>query len=44
MRAKEGWSVELKNIATHNLGDSVRPITKWKNILMGPDEMLLLQM
>jgi hypothetical protein len=26
VKAKEGWSVELKNIATHNLGDSVRPI------------------
>ena len=27
VQAKEGWSVELESIATHNLGDSVRPIT-----------------
>jgi hypothetical protein len=44
MEAKEGWSVELKSIATHNLGDNVRPITKWAKILMGPNETLLLQM
>jgi hypothetical protein len=23
MQAKEGWSVEVKSIATHNIGDSV---------------------
>jgi hypothetical protein len=39
MQTKEGWSVELKSIATHNLGDSVRPIKKWMKLLMGPDEM-----
>jgi hypothetical protein len=44
MHANEGWSVELKRIATHNLGDGVRPITKWEKLPMGPDEMLLLQM
>jgi hypothetical protein len=44
MHAKEGWSVELKSIATHNLGDSVRPIMKWEKLLMGPRETLLLQM
>jgi hypothetical protein len=44
MQTKEGWSVELKNIATHNLGDSIRPITKWAKLLMGPGEMLLLKM
>jgi hypothetical protein len=44
MQTKEGWSVELKNIATHNLGDSIRPITKWVKLLMGPGETLLLQM
>jgi hypothetical protein len=44
MQTKEGWSVELKIIATHNLGDSVRPIMKWEKLLMGPGEMLLLQM
>ena len=44
MQAKDEWSVELKSIATHNLGDSVMSITKWEKILMGPDETLLLQM
>jgi hypothetical protein len=44
VQAKEGWSVELKIIATHKLGDSVRPIEKWEDLLMGPCEMLLLQM
>jgi hypothetical protein len=44
METKEGWSFELKNIATHNLGDSVNPIMKWAKLLMGPDETLLLQM
>jgi hypothetical protein len=40
---KEGLNVDLKNIATHNLGDSVRPIEKWVELPMGPCEMLLLQ-
>jgi hypothetical protein len=44
MQIKEGWSVELKIIATDNLGDSLRPIKKWLNLLMGPSEILLLQM
>jgi hypothetical protein len=44
MYTKEDWSVELKSIATHSLGDSVRPITKWVKLLMGPGEILLLQM
>jgi hypothetical protein len=42
MQAKEGWSVELKSIATHSLGDSVSPIEKWEKLLMVPREMLLL--
>jgi hypothetical protein len=42
MQTKDEWSVELKTIATHSLGDSVRPITKWPKLPMGPDEMLLL--
>jgi hypothetical protein len=29
VQAKEWWSVELKSIVTHNLGDGVRPIEKW---------------
>jgi hypothetical protein len=44
MQAREGWNVELKSIATHNLGDTVRPIVKWVKLLMGLHEMLLLQM
>jgi hypothetical protein len=43
MQTKEGWSVELKIIATYNLGDSVRPITEWTKLLMGPGETLLLK-
>jgi hypothetical protein len=33
---KEGWSVELKIISTHSLGDSVRLIEKWEKLLMEP--------
>jgi hypothetical protein len=44
MHAKEGWSVELKRIATHDLGDSVRPIRKWVKISMGHPKTLLLKM
>jgi hypothetical protein len=44
VQAKEGWSVELKGIATHNLVDSVRPIIKWAKLSMGPHETLLLEM
>jgi hypothetical protein len=42
MNTKEGWSVELKIIATNNLGDSRSPIRKWENLMMGPGETLLL--
>jgi hypothetical protein len=44
VQAKEGWSVELQSIATHKLGDSVKPIAKWEELSMGPCETLLLQM
>jgi hypothetical protein len=44
LQAKEGGSVELKSIVTHSLGDSVRPIAKWMELLMGPCKELFLQM
>jgi hypothetical protein len=44
MQTKKGWSVELKIIATHNLGDSVRPINIWEKLMMELGETLLLQM
>jgi hypothetical protein len=44
VQAREGWSVELKSIATHKLGDSVRPIVKWVELPMGPCKALFLQM
>jgi hypothetical protein len=44
MKTKEGWSVELKSIATHILGDNVRSIIKWLKLLMGTYETLLLKM
>jgi hypothetical protein len=44
MQTKEGWSVELKRIATHNLGDGVSSIMKWEKLPMGPGEALLLHM
>jgi hypothetical protein len=43
MQSEEGWSVELKTIATHILGDSLMPIMKWAKLSMGLDDMLLLQ-
>ena len=44
MKAKEGESVEIKIIFSHNLGDSVRPIAKWEKLPMGPCKVLFLQM
>jgi hypothetical protein len=44
MQTKKWWSVELKIIATHSLGDSVRPIMKWEKLSMGLGETLLLKM
>jgi hypothetical protein len=44
MKSKEGWNVELKRIATHNLGDSVRLISKWTELPMGTYKELLLKM
>jgi hypothetical protein len=41
---KEGGSVELKSIVTHNLGGSVRPIAKWMELPMGPCKALFPQM
>jgi hypothetical protein len=35
VQSKEGGNVELKSIATHNLGDGVRSIVKWTKLLMG---------
>jgi hypothetical protein len=35
VEAKERGSVELKIIVTHNVGDSVRLIKKWTELLMG---------
>jgi len=43
VQAKERRNVELKIIVTHNLGFGVRPITEWKNILMGACKVLFLQ-
>jgi hypothetical protein len=44
VQAKEGWSVDLKIISTHNLGDSVRPIKNWEELPMGPYKVLFMQM
>jgi hypothetical protein len=44
VQSKEGWSVELKIIATHSLGDSVRTIENWEEFLMGSCKTLFLQM
>jgi hypothetical protein len=44
VHAKEGWSVQLKIMYTHILGDNVRPILKWEEISMGLCKELFLQM
>jgi hypothetical protein len=41
---KKGWIFELKRIATHNLSDSVRPIEKWEEVLMGTRKVLFMKM
>jgi hypothetical protein len=43
MQAKEGGNVVLKIIITHNLGDGVRSIEEWRNLLMGPHKAFILQ-
>ena len=43
VQAKERRNVELKRIIPHDLGDSVQPITKWGNILMGSYKVFFLQ-
>jgi hypothetical protein len=43
VHAKEGGNVELKIIINHNLGDGIRPIVEWKNILMGSCKSFFLQ-
>jgi hypothetical protein len=44
VQAKEGGTVELKNIVTHNLGDGVTSIVEWMKLLMGSCKDLFLQM
>jgi len=44
VQAKEWGNVEPKIIITHNLGDGVRPISKWFEILMGLRKALFVQM
>jgi hypothetical protein len=44
VQAKERRNVELKIIITHNLGDGVRPIMEWENLMMGSSKTLFLQM
>jgi hypothetical protein len=44
VHAKEGGNVELKIIFTHNLGDGVRSIVEWKNIMMGSCKELFMKM
>jgi hypothetical protein len=43
MQAKEAGNVELKIISTHSLGDGIRSIVEWMNILMGSCKVLFLQ-
>ena len=43
MQAKEEWSVELKRITTHGLGDSVCSITEWAKLPMGSCKAFFLQ-
>jgi hypothetical protein len=43
-KPRKGGSVELKIIVSYILGDSVRPIAKWMELLMGPCKEFFLQM
>jgi hypothetical protein len=40
---KEGGNVELKIIVSQSLGDGVRSISEWMNLLMGPCKAFFLQ-
>ena len=43
MQAKEWGNVELKIIVSHNIGDGVRPILEWYELLMGSGKAFFLQ-
>jgi hypothetical protein len=43
VQSKEWGKVEIKRIITHNLGDNVGSIMEWKNLLMRPCKVFLLQ-
>jgi hypothetical protein len=43
VQAKERGNVELKRIATQNLGDGLKPITEWDKILMRHFKVFFLQ-
>lgn len=44
VRAKEWKNVKLKIIISHNIGDGVRPISEWYDLLMGSGKAFFLQM
>jgi hypothetical protein len=44
VQAKEGGNVELKRIVTHNLGDGVRFIAEWTNLVMESCKELFIQL
>jgi hypothetical protein len=44
VQAKEWGNVELKSIVSHNLGNGVRTISEWSELLMGSGKAFFLQM
>jgi hypothetical protein len=43
VQEKEGGSVDIKIIVTHNLGDGIRSIEEWTKLSMGPCNAFFLQ-
>jgi hypothetical protein len=44
VKSKEKRNIELKIIPTHTLGDGIRHVSEWEQLLMGSCEVLFLQM
>ena len=44
MQAKEWGNIELGSIVSHGVGDGLRPVSEWLELLKGSGKVLFLQM
>jgi hypothetical protein len=43
VQEKKGEKVDINKIVNHNLGDGVRSIMEWKNLIMRPCKVFFMQ-